>query len=162
MARGVAGLSPLGLWRFGQAAGATASNEVGGASAALFNGAAFTAGALQGGGVRLEGVNDLVQVNHAGADAPASGAVSVWFRADALGRAQGGVSKNSAGLDAGVGFTFLMNADGALTFTLTGAPSVSTGDFCSACRAHSRPRPSLDDVRPVPEKCYAAFGQERV
>lgn len=76
MARGVAGPSPLGLWRFGQTTGTTASNEIaGGLAATLFNGAAFNASGRQGGGARLDDVIDLVQVNHAGVYAPAAGAV---------------------------------------------------------------------------------------
>src|SRR5262245_9682172 len=126
MADGLLALNPLSYWAFPETSGVNAANSVGGTKAVLANGAAFSAAGVQGRGVALDGVNDLVSVAPSVAYAINQGAISLWLRRDALGRDQSLISKNSSGLDPGGGFSVILKADGSLVFSLESTASTFT------------------------------------
>ena len=102
---------------FSETSGDAAGDVAGGRTGLLRGGASLAAPGKVGSGLALPGAGSFVEIAHDAGDALASGTLAFWVRPEAIGAAQGLVSKDAIGAGAGE-MTVLLRADGRVSFRL--------------------------------------------
>jgi VCBS repeat-containing protein len=115
-------LNPLSYWRFGEAAGGTATDDGGTGNGAAFNGVTLgQAGAISGDAdtaIGFDGIDDYVEIVHDPSYLIDDGTVQLWFNANDLLSDQGLFSKDSSGNDNGGHFTIRAMSNGSIEVRL--------------------------------------------
>ena len=118
MAHGLGGLDDaIVFFPFSETSGDAAGDVAGGRTGLLRGGASLAAPGKVGSGLALPGAGSFVEIAHDAGDALASGTLAFWVRPEAIGAAQGLVSKDAIGAGAGE-MTVLLRADGRVSFRL--------------------------------------------